>query len=202
MNEQVSSKFFCVLAWLLLGVAPVLLLGVVVAAWTHELGHLATSIADREDQLARFRRIIATLPQLQGELESVRSNESFKAFYFSAPTAALAGAELQRTVQDIVTAANGRLISTQVLPSQPDENPPRVRLRTQIQASTETLLDVLYDLEQARPFLFVDQLSVRSSARPQSLAQDPRGIRRSPISTVGELTIRLDIFGFTLGGET
>ena len=147
---------------------------------------------------------MATLPTLRAELEQVKANEDFKAFYFDAPTPALAGAELQRKVQDVVTAAKGRLISTQLLPEQPNEHPPKVRLRIQIQGSTDTLLDVLYAIEQARPFLFIDQVSVRSSARPDQPEQRRvrgRSIRRPAVNAAGELTVRLDIFGFALGGK-
>ncbi|WP_296805030.1 type II secretion system protein GspM [Thiocapsa sp.] len=204
MKAQSRPVIVCVLTWVLLVSFPLLVIGGLAIAWTSELGALSTRIVDSEDQLVRYRRLIQTLPELRAELERVRANESFKAFYFDAPTAALAGAELQRQVQDIVTAASGRLISTQILPGPPEESPPRVRVRTQIQGSTETLLDVLYDIEQARPFLFVDQVSVRSSARPQQPVSAPRGrmIRRPPVNPAGELTVRLDIFGFTLGGDT
>ncbi|SDX15097.1 type II secretion system protein GspM [Thiocapsa roseopersicina] len=204
MKAPSRPKIICVLGWILLLSVPLLVIGGLAAAWSSEMSSLSVRIADSEDQLVRYRRMIRSLPELRAELERVRANESFKAFYFDAPTPALAGAELQRQVQDIVTAASGRLISTQILPGPPEESPPRVRVRTQIQGSTETLLDVLYNFEQARPFLFVDQVSVRSSARPQQPAADPRGraIRRPPVNPAGELTIRLDIFGFTLGGDT
>lgn len=198
-----TSNLLCVLAWILVITVPLLLVGALATSWTAEMGRLGERIADSEAQLARYRRMIQTLPGLEAELERVRANETFKAFYFSAPTPALAGAELQRQVQDIVNAASGRLISTQLLPGPPEEAPPRVRVRTQIQGSTATLLDILHELEQARPFLFVDQLSIRSAARPEQPARDPRGrmIRRPPVNPSGELTMRLDIFGFTLGGE-
>jgi general secretion pathway protein M len=204
MSPQSPSKVVCALAWALVIAVPLLAIGGLAVYWAGQMGDLSARIEQSEDQLVRYRRMIQTLPDLRAELEEVRANETFKAFYFNAPTPALAGAELQRKVQDIVTAANGRLISTQILPGPPDESPPRVRVRTQIQGSTETLLDVLYDIEQARPFLFVDQVSVRSSARPQQPARDPRGraIRRPPVNPAGELTVRLDIFGFTLGGDT
>jgi general secretion pathway protein M len=202
MKPQSPPKIICILVWVLLVAAPILVIGTVAASWTAEMGRLSTRIADSEDQLGRYRRMIATLPDLRAELERVQANESFKAFYFDAPTPALAGAELQRKVQDIVTEAGGRLISTQILPGTPEETPPRVRVRTQIQGSTETLLDVLYELEQARPFLFVEQVSVRSSSRPMRIAPDPRAMRRPPINPAGELTVRLDIFGFTLGGDS
>lgn len=195
---------FCLLAWTLAILLPLLLIAGVALPWWQRYHALTAAIAQGEDQLVRFRRQVATLPSLRAELEQVKANEDFKAFYFDAPTPALAGAELQRKVQDVVTAAKGRLISTQLLPEQPNEHPPKVRLRIQIQGSTDTLLDVLYAIEQARPFLFIDQVSVRSSARPDQPEQRRvrgRSIRRPAVNAAGELTVRLDIFGFALGGK-
>jgi general secretion pathway protein M len=63
-------------------------------------------------------------------------------------------------------------------------------------------MDILYEIEQARPFLFVDQLSVRSSARadlPESMARGRAS--RLRVDPSGELTVRLDIFGYALGGD-
>ncbi|TCT18996.1 type II secretion system protein GspM [Thiobaca trueperi] len=198
MTLKLPPKIVCALVWLLLVMVPLLLLAGILLPWTNQIAELNERIATGEDQLARYRRLLQTLPGLQAELEQVRSNDAFKAFYFSAPTPALAGAQLQSQVQTIVTAAKGSLVSTQLLPEEKSENPPRVRVRTQIQGSTETLLDVLHQIEQARPFLFVEQLSIRSSARPDL----PGGPRRMPRSPTGELTVRLDIFGFALGGGT
>lgn len=198
MTLKLHPKIVCALVWLLLVMVPLLLLAGILLPWTSQIAELNTRIATGEDQLARYRRLLQTLPGLQAELEQVRSNDAFKAFYFNAPTPALAGAQLQSQVQTIVTAAKGSLVSTQLLPEEKSENPPRVRVRTQIQGSTETLLDVLHQIEQARPFLFVEQLSIRSSARPDL----PGAPRRMPRSPTGELTVRLDIFGFTLGGGT
>jgi len=199
-----TGRAFCVLAWTLLILVPVLLISAVAWPWIDRMGRLDDAIGEGEDQLVRYRRLVATLPDLRAELEQVNKNDAFKAFYFDAATPALAGAELQRKIQDLVTGAEGRLISTQLLPEQKDEHPPRVRIRTQIQGSTDTLLNVLYEIEQARPFLFVDQVSVRSSARPDMPAQvlPGRRARRPPVNQGGELTVRLDIFGFALGGES
>jgi len=199
-----TGRTFCVLAWTLMVLVPVLLLSALAWPWLDRMGRLDDAIGEGEDQLVRYRRLVATLPDLRAELEQVNKNDAFKAFYFDAATPALAGAELQRKIQDLVTGAEGRLISTQLLPEQKDEHPPRVRIRTQIQGSTDTLLNVLYEIEQARPFLFVDQVSVRSSARPDMPAQvlPGRRARRPPVNQGGELTVRLDIFGFALGGES
>lgn len=203
MIRATTPKAFCIFGWLLLILVPSLVIAAVAVPVLVRLDRLDTAIEERRDQLIKYRRLIATLPTLRAELEQVKANEDFKAFYFDAPTPALAGAELQRKVQEIVTAASGRLISTQLLPDEKEQHPPRVRIRAQIQGSTDTLTDILYAIEQTRPFLFVDQVSVRSSARsdlPERLGR--ARTTRTGIDPGGELTVRLDIFGFALGEGT
>lgn len=197
------AKRQCALFWTAAILIPGLLIAAVALPWSAQNRQLNDDLASGMEQLGRYRHLIASLPGLRAELERVNSNQEFKAFYFEAPTPALAGAELQRKVQDIVTAAKGRLISTQLLPEEKEEQPARVRLRVQIQGGTETLLEVLYQLDEARPFLFVEQLSVRSSARPELPAQAVGGqpVRRPPVNEAGELTVRLDVFGFALEGK-
>jgi general secretion pathway protein M len=201
VTQAAPRKRYCVLVWTAAVLLPALVIAAVAIPWLEQVGRLDAAIAGGAEQLGRYQRLIATLPQLRTELERVNSNQDFKAFYFDAPTPALAGAELQRKVQDIVTAAHGRLISTQLLPEEKPEQPARVRLRVQIQGSTDTLVEILYQLDQARPFLFVEQVSVRSAARPD-LPAPPVPVRRPPGTEVGELTVRLDVFGFALGGKT
>jgi general secretion pathway protein M len=202
MIRIAPNRRYCVLAWGLAILVPLLIVAAIAVPWLQRMGELKQSIGQSEDQLLRYRRLIATLPTLRAELAQVKRNDDYKAFYFAASTPALAGAELQRKIQDIVAAAQGRLISTQLLPDEKSEQPARVRLRTQIQGSTETLLQILYAIDGSRPFLFVEQASVRSSARadlPDAMMPG-RQFRRPQMDASGELTVRLDIYGFALPG--
>lgn len=201
MTER-PRRLLCALAWLIALTLPLAVLAGILIPWADQLASLDRRIATATDQLTRYRRLIQTLPQLRAELERVRGNDRYKEFYFSAPTPALAGAKLQGQVQEIVTSAQGRLVSTQLLPEEQNQEPPRVRVRTQIQGTTEVLLEVLYRIEQARPFLFVEQLGVRSAARPQTAMRPTPGrpLRRMPTNPAGELTMRLDIQGYALDG--
>jgi general secretion pathway protein M len=198
-----SKGAACVLAWLAAILIPAALLAGIGLPWSQRVAELDAEIAERDDQIRRFSRQLASLPSLRAELDKERSNEDFKSFYYDAETPALAGAELQRELQDMVRAAGARLINTQFLPAGADEQPPRVRIRAQLQGTTESLLEVVYSIEQARPFLFVDQLSVRASA-PRVARPNPRVRgRRAPVRKVepqGQLTVRLDVFGYALGG--
>lgn len=201
MKPTTPSRPIC-LALLAIAVAlPLLILGAIVVPWASRHAALDEAIATNQDQLQRYQRLLRTLPALQAELEQARANDAFEAFYFKASTQALAGAQLQSQVQEIVTSAAGRLISTQIMPVEGNEDPPRIRVRTQVQGSTETLLEVLYRIEQARPFLFVERVSIRSSARPNLANENAALARRRLISNQGgELTMRFDLYGFILGG--
>ena len=195
-----ADRALCLVSLGVVILLPIVLLAAIAIPWLNRISELDDSIAASRDQLMRYQRLVSTRPALLAELEQARTNDTFDAFYFKAPTQALAGAQLQARVQEIVTAASGRLISTQILPPETQETPPRIRVRTQIQGSTETLMEVLYRLEQTRPFLFVERLSVRSAARPAVSSGPALGRRHLMTNQGGELTVRLDIYGFVLGG--
>jgi general secretion pathway protein M len=189
----------CVLVWLGLLLLPMTLVLAVGLPWWQRAAALETELATTSDQLVRYQRLVATLPGLREELAREQANDDFKAFYFDAATTALAGAQLQREVQEMVRGAGARPISAQVLPVDAEETPPRVRVRIQMQGTTDELLEVLYQIEAARPFLFVDQLSIRSTT-PRVNRGVRRGVRRPSVQRqVGQLTVRLDIFGYSLG---
>ena len=191
----------CLLAWSVVILIPVVILLAVGVPWLQRMTELESETESVVDQIQRFERLIATIPRLKAELERERNNQEIKAFYFDAPTAALAGAQLQATIQEMVQAAGARLVNSQFLPAEGNEQPPRVRMRAQIQGDTNAMLDVRYSLEHARPFLFVEQLSVRSTTRRER--RDRRqGGTNPPAQTKQELTIRLDVFGYALGSAS
>jgi general secretion pathway protein M len=201
MRLKPSRPAACLLAWALALIVAGALVAGVALPWGQRTAVLDAEIAEREEQILRYRQLLAGLPALRAELEQERDKEEFKAFYYEAQTPALAGAQLQRELQDMVRAAGARLINTQFLPPAAEEQPPRVQIRAQLQGKTDALLEVLYRIEQARPFLFVDQLSVRASAR-RVVRRNPRVRgRRAPVrgQPEGQLTIRLDVFGYALG---
>ena len=191
----------CLLAWSGAILIPAIILLGIGVPWLQRMTELESETESVVDQIQRYERLIATIPRLKAELDRERNNQEIKAFYFDAPTAALAGAQLQGAIQEMVQAAGARLANSQFLPAESNEQPPRVRIRAQIQGDTNAMLDVLYSIEHARPFLFVDQLSVRSTTRRER--RDRRqGGNSPPAETKQELTIRLDIFGYALGSAS
>lgn len=200
MIERIKEKLPCIVAWGLALLVPLTLFVGIGWPWLERTQALQGEIESLGDQITRYERLLQTLPALQAELEQVRSNKDVEDFFFEAKTPALAGAQVQRELKKMVELAGGRVISTQLLPSTEDEQPPKVNVRTQIQGKTDVLLDVLYQIEKARPFLFVEQLSVRAPAQRTSIAPNrrtPRRLTRRPRSQ--QLQVRLDVVGYALG---
>jgi general secretion pathway protein M len=200
MAFLINKRWQCPVLWsslLFLVIALALLIGL---PWWQEATALEAQWQRDSEQLVRYQRLVATLPVLRQELEQVKNRDDTKAFYFAADTPALAGAQLQTEVQDIIRAAGARPVSTQILPIDTKDHPPRIRIRTQLQGPTHSLLKVLYRIESARPFLFIEQMSIRSAA--QDIAQRPtrrtRNSNSTPPKERDELTVRLDIFAYAL----
>ena len=70
----------CLLAWAALLFIPVDLGLGVVWPWLERITVLDEEIERARDQLARYQRLVTTLPVLRAELEAVNNNQDFKAF--------------------------------------------------------------------------------------------------------------------------
>lgn len=200
MNIALGQRGTCLALLATIILLPLVATAAVGVIWLERMQTLERAIETDLDRLQRYQRLVATLPALRQALEEEQSDDAFKAYYFDADTPAIAGAQLQREVQDMVRTAGARPVSAQVLPSDARDDPPQVRVRIQLQGTTEQLFDVLYRVESARPFLLIDQLSIRSQARP---SHQQRQVRGAPVPVQqDQLTVRLDIFGYFLSPTT
>jgi len=198
MTITLGKRSRCQLLLSLMILLPLGVISLIAVSWLTEIQTLDDQIQTDLERLQRYRGIAATLPALQQALEQERSNDAFKAFYFDADTPALAGAQLQTQVQEMVRTAGARPISTQILPTDAQDDPPRVSVRIQLQGTIEQLFQLLYQVESARPFLLIEQMSIRSQAR--SSPPPARRVNRRPVApdNQDQLTVRLDIFGYFL----
>lgn len=193
-----NQRSTCNLMLVMIVLLPISVVLIVGLGWFSKLQTLDDNIDRDLARLQSYRGIAASLPALRQALDAEQSNDAFKAFYFDADTPGLAGAQLQTQVQEMVRTAGARPISTQILPTDDEDEPPRVSVRIQLQGTTDQLFDLLYRIESARPFLLVDQLSIRSQAR-SNVSVRQRARRRPAVNENQEqLTVRLDIYGYFL----
>jgi general secretion pathway protein M len=107
-------------------------------------------------------------------------------------TTGIAGAHLQRLINDRVTQAAGHASSFQLLPSQPTGDMTRLSLSLSMSIGIDGLRDVLHGLETGAPLIFIDDLAVRV---PASAA------RQAEPDFIGPFDVTMRVSGFVPADE-
>jgi hypothetical protein len=99
----------------------------------------------------------------------------------------LAAASVQEHLKRAVGLHGGELRSVQSLPSLQEDNLTRIGLRVVMTGPLSPTLLVLHELESSEPYLFVDNLQIKSTTRRRKRAEEQQ---------VDVLSIRFDIYGY------
>ena len=183
-----------------LGILVLLLAAIVAAiAWpTWRLHrHYDEAIDDYSDRLIRYRRVAGQRPAIEEGLAAAEGAE-FRKYFLKSASATLAAAELQGLVTRIVEDHKGRILSSQILPAKDDGKnggPNKVSISVTLTASIIPLQMILHTVETNEPYLFFDQVVVRS---PQG-----RNFRAIPGQSP-EFSVQLTLHGYlaTSGGAS
>lgn len=153
--------------------------------------HYDVALDDAASRLDRYRRIATTRPQVARQLEAIRAKEARK-FFLRSGAASLSAAEAQEAVRTIVEANGGRLITMQA-PSVRDEGRYRqITAAVQLTANIFALRKILNAIESNTPYLFLDNLVVRS--------QVPGNFRPGP-GAEPEIFVSFDLSGYAQTGS-
>lgn len=113
--------------------------------------------------------------------------------YLKSASPALAAAELQEQLTVIFEANGGKLSSIQILPHKDEGAYRQIAVALQLTAPLSALKGILHALESSRPYLFIDNLSVRSNAGfGQRMGADP--------AAEPELIVQFNVTGYALKG--
>jgi general secretion pathway protein M len=187
MSPRISPPLRRIAAFaLLLAAAGALVFGVIQPLIETYADAKATVVRERA-AMERARITGLDTAVLQAELARLKQRQTSATGLVPATNESLAAAQLQDRLKSTLEAAHGELRSTQILPARTEGRYRRVTIRAQAAARITALQHVLYSLESAPPFLFLDNVEIR--ARP-----DQSG--RSGAAEDPNLEIRLDLFGY------
>ncbi|MDY0330451.1 MAG: type II secretion system protein GspM [Thiomonas sp.] len=145
-----------------------------------------SAIDQRVDRLTREQRIISMAPKLQQQmLELQRLNPS--RFYLRNPNPVLAAAEIQENAKRLIDANGGKLLSMNILPPKDEDPLTRVGINVQLTGGLDGVEKLLYQLETATPYLFINNLSIRAIN-----AYLPRNSAVPPL----QLQVQFDLTGY------
>ena len=117
-------------------------------------------------KLAKTNKVIALKEPLTQRLDHIKHLSSNNESFLPTTTAALASAELQTKIKQVVTEAGGEVASTQAILEKPEENVTRVGVKVRLAGSTSILRNVLHAFEAGKPALFIDNLNIRPIRAP------------------------------------
>jgi general secretion pathway protein M len=184
MNPRQSRNLAVLLAILAVGAVIAI---VAIPVWmTHRW--YDKNLADSTDKLERYRRVAAMRPEVTKQLDALRTKDT-RRFFLRSGAAALSGAEAQEAVRTLVESAGARLISVQAPPAKDEGRYRLVTVNVQMTANIFALRKILYALESNTPYLFVDNLLVRSQV-PGNFKPGPGG---EP-----EMFVQFDVYGYAI----
>ncbi len=123
--------------------------------------HYQSAIDKRLDRLTREQRIISMAPKLQQQmLELQRLNPA--RFYLRNPNPVLAAAEIQEDAKRLIDANGGKLLSMNILPPKDEDQLTRVGINVQLTGGLDGVEKLLYSLETAAPYVFINNLNIRA----------------------------------------
>ena len=147
-----------------------------------------TNLAESHDKLERYQRIAASRSDVTRQLEAIR-NKDTRRFFLRSGAAALSGAEAQEAIRTLVESAGARLISVQAPPAKEEGRYRQVTVNVQMTANIFALRKILHAVENHTPYLFVDNLLVRS--------QVPGNFKPGP-GAEPEMFVQFDVYGYAL----
>ncbi len=158
-----------------------------VAPVTEKFEGYGRSISHSRELLVRHLQIAAQRARLETELEELRRAQSSTGRFLEGGGIELVAAEAQNKVKNLIDANGATLKSTQILPAQEKDNFRKLTIRVTMSADTEALQRIFHALETANPYLFLDNIDIRSRRRRA---------RRGRSVSQGELQIRFDLYGY------
>lgn len=152
--------------------------------------HYDEALEDATSRLGRYSKIVGTRDALQKQVEEVKAL-GVKRHFLKSASPALAAAELQEQAQAFFDAKGAKVNSIQVLPHKDDGLYRQVTVQVQLIAPLTSVKGMLYGLESARPYLFLENFSIRSPNMQ---------INRAEPASEPDLSVQFDLTGYALKG--
>ena len=125
---------------------------------------------DALEQLATYRNEVASQPAMLEALAQSRMQVAAMPGLMRSPTDALAAAQLQLLMKQIVEANSGDLRSTQALAPAQANGFSRIAVQCDLTLPLARLKDLLYAVETHQPYVFIEHVEVNG---PLSWQGDP-----------------------------
>ncbi len=152
----------------------------------------ATEIGELKDAELRFRQVAAQRPLIEQRLTEVRQFQAGANYFLPEDSFDLAAANLNSMIKQIISdkardPQRCQLISSQNERPTAPEPYQRVVVKVRMRCDLDDLTEILYELENATPFLFVIELNLYQQQMFQGGMPQPN---------LGDMDARFDVYGY------
>lgn len=160
--EEHQAKF----AWIFLGLLVLLSLLFLVLPLLELAAKQEDTLLKRYAQLASYQHVVGSTEEYESKYAHIKKTGLDTLFYPKGLTSAQVGKELQKQLAAIITRDGGILMKSEVLDANTSEDEQKksiyqkVIVKANLQGSMKLLRNLLHQAYRARPFIFVEDLSL------------------------------------------
>lgn len=140
------------------------------------------------DRYQRYQRVVASREELSARAAELRDLNA-RRFYLKNASPALAAGEIQEMGKAFVEASGARLISMQIQQPKDEGRYRRIGVTAMVMGNVAAIQGVLRAIESNEPYLFIDNLRVRSlhgvPAMGDTVAE-------------GDLSVQFDVIAYSI----
>jgi hypothetical protein len=154
--------------------------------WLAIVAPIADAFAAQSEDIAQSRlmldayaRRIAMRPVIEAKLAEIRRRQTSSTGLVPGTSAELAAAGVQATVKTLIESDAGQITSVQNLPPTTKDGFQRIEVQYDLSVPMTKLRDVVYRIETAVPYLFIDGVELRAPENWQGagVAMDPPNLQ-------------------------
>jgi len=187
--EKFSSPQRKLLAVFILALLIVVVTGIVALPYNVIVDRYDNKLQRHNEKLEIQRAIVRDGEKARTQQRILDRLEATNGFFLTSDRPALASAELQKRVKQVIEQSGGTVVSSQMLGDKSEQGVDMVVLRVQMRCGVEELQKVFHTLEAQTPILLLDNILL--GARPAGSIVPGRGRESSQ-----QLDIRFDVTGF------
>lgn len=183
-----------IILFLLIGIAFSLTAAPLMSLNTHYLDNI-----DRlEQRLQILNRKVGTGDELRAKQIQLNHFLAINRHYLTSSTEALAAADLQGIIKRISKSSRAEVLSTQNLPPVKELGFTGVVVKVRMRGKLGNLVRVFHSLEADKPYLFLDNVSIRSRAQHSRKINFKGGRNARTLDLVETLDVEFDVTGYML----
>ncbi len=188
-----KQKYLAVILFLLIMTA--FIISIVVPIWKVN-SHYSDIIDDMRHRLSILKRTTVAGQSLEPQYVKLKKYHLSDKRYLKSTSESLAAAEIQQIIKEIIVPTNGEILSTQIITNRKNDLIPQITLKVRLRSNLKSLVTILYKIETGNPFLFIDNMNIRSRVISR------RRVRNSEIEQAPTiLDVQFDVSGYIRGSD-